>query len=253
MSARLHGRVALVTGGGAGIGRAISLAFAAEGARVAVLDRDEATAHAVAREVEGLALTADVADAGQVGDAVGTALARLGRIDVLVNNAGVSPAAPFLELSEADWQATFRVNVDGVATMCRAVLPAMIEQGTGVVINLASWLGKAGRPLFSAYAASKFAVIGLTQSLAWEMAPHGIRVNALCPGIIAGTPMRAQIEAVQARLGLPGTEERVRAAVPLGRPGRPEDVARTAVFLASDDAAYLTGEAVNVGGGLWMH
>jgi NAD(P)-dependent dehydrogenase (short-subunit alcohol dehydrogenase family) len=137
--------------------------------------------------------------------------------------------------------------------MCRAVLPPMIEQGSGVVINLSSWLGKAGRPLFSAYAASKFAVLGLTQSLAWEMAPHGIRVNALCPGIIAGTPMRAGIEAVQARLGLPGTEERVQAAVPLARPGRPEDVARVAVFLASDDAAYLTGEAVNVAGGLWMH
>jgi NAD(P)-dependent dehydrogenase (short-subunit alcohol dehydrogenase family) len=253
MSARLQGRVALITGGGAGIGRAIAQAYVTEGARVAVLDRDAAAARAAAAEVEGLALAADVVDAGQVRAAVAHTLKRLGRIDVLVNNAGVSPAAPFLELSEDDWRQTFRVNVDGVAQMCRAVLPPMIEQGSGVVINLSSWLGKAGRPLFSAYAASKFAVLGLTQSLAWEMAPHGIRVNALCPGIIAGTPMRAEIEAVQARLGLPGTEERVQAAVPLARPGRPEDVARVAVFLASDDAAYLTGEAVNVAGGLWMH
>jgi 2-hydroxycyclohexanecarboxyl-CoA dehydrogenase len=128
----------------------------------------------------------------------------------------------------------------------------MVQRRHGAVINLASWLGRRGHPLFAAYAASKFAVIGLTQSLAPEVAPFGVRVNAVCPGIIAGTPMRASLEAAGAAVGLPPSAERSKT-IPLGRAGTPEEVAKVVAFLASDAAAYVTGAAYDVSGGQWMN
>ena len=197
-------------------------------------------------------VVADVGDRGAVGRMVAEVVDELGAVDLLVNNAGLCRLGAIAEYAEADWHATFRVNVDGVFFCCQAVLPHMLARARGVIVNLASWSGKAGAPFFGAYCASKFAVIGLTQSLAKEVAPLGIRVNAVCPGIVAGTEMRAQVDAESRALGRPTSTDRV-GWIPMGRLGDPEDVAGVVAFLASDDARYMTGQAVNVTGGLWMH
>jgi NAD(P)-dependent dehydrogenase (short-subunit alcohol dehydrogenase family) len=247
----MDGRVALVTGGGGGIGREIAHRFAREGVAVAVLDRDGDAAQMVAAELGGLALAADVTEEAEVGRAVENALARFGRIDVLVNNAGICWTGPALDMPVATLRQMLRVNVEGVFIVSRAVLPHMIQQHSGLIINLASWAGKTGNAYFAGYSASKFAVIGLTQALAREMAPHGIRVNAICPGIVVDTAMRTALEEQQRRYGLPQTAEREKQ-VPLGRVSVPADVARVAAFLASEDAAYMTGESINLSGGLLM-
>ncbi len=248
---RFDGRAALVTGAGGGIGRAIARRLALEGMAVAVLDCDGTAAQTVAAAVGGVAVTADVKSPTEIGGAVDTVLARLGRIDVLVNNAGIAWAGPALEMPLEALQAMLRVNVEGVFIMSRAVLPHMIERRSGSIVNLASWAGKTGNANFAGYSASKFAVIGLTQALAREMAPHGIRVNAICPGIVVDTAMRTAIEAQQRHYGLPETGEREKS-IPIGRVSVPEDVARIAAFLASDESAYITGESINLSGGLLM-
>lgn len=245
------GRVALITGGGGGIGREIARRFARDGLRVAVLDRDAEAARTAAAELDGLALTADVTEEREVDDAVERTLAHFGRIDILVNNAGICWTGPALDMPLATLKQMLRVNVEGVFIVSRAALPHMIARRSGVIINLASWAGKTGNAYFAGYSASKFAVIGLTQSLAREMAPYGIRVNAICPGIVVDTAMRAALEEQQRRYGLPQTAEREQL-IPLGRVSVPADVARVAAFLASEEAAYLTGELVNLSGGLLM-
>ena len=247
----LNDRVGLVTGAGGGIGRAIARRLAREGMAVAVLDRDGAAAEAVAAEIGGLAVTADVTSEGEVGRAVEAVLARLGQIDLLVNNAGVAWMGPALEMPLEALRAMLRVNVEGVFIVSRAVLAHMSARRSGSVVNLASWAGKTGNAYFAGYSASKFAVIGLTQALAREMAPHGVRVNAICPGIVVETAMRTAIEAQQRQYGLPETSEREKS-IPTGRVSVPEDVANIAAFLASDEASYMTGEAINLSGGLLM-
>ena len=156
-----------------------------------------------------------------------------------------------LEISEQDWRDHFAVNIDGAWHACRAVVPSMIERRRGAVVNMASWMGKRGWPNYGAYCATKFAVIGFTQSLAYEVAPHGVRVNAVCPGMIVNTKMREAMDEEAPRRGLPTSAERV-AGIPLKRAGTPEDVAKATVFLASDEAACLTDSTVDVAGGLWM-
>jgi NAD(P)-dependent dehydrogenase (short-subunit alcohol dehydrogenase family) len=247
----LNGRVGLVTGAGGGIGREIARRLAGEGMSVAVLDRDGPAAQAVAAEIGGLAVAADVTSEEEVGGAVNTVLARFKQIDVLVNNAGIASMGPALEMPLEAFQAMLRVNVEGVFIMSRAVLPHMIARRKGSVVNLASWAGKTGPAFFAGYSATKFAVIGLTQALAREMAPHGIRVNAICPGIVVDTAMRTAIEAQQRLYGLPETAEREKS-IPIGRVSVPDDVARIAAFLASDEASYMTGESINLSGGLLM-
>jgi NAD(P)-dependent dehydrogenase (short-subunit alcohol dehydrogenase family) len=247
----LNGRVGLVTGAGSGIGRAIARRLAREGLAVAVLDRDAAAAEAVAAEIGGLAVTADVTSEDEVGRAVEDVLARLGLIDLLVNNAGVAWMGPALEMPLEALREMLRVNVEGVFIVSRAVLPHMVARRSGSVVNLASWAGKTGNAYFAGYSASKFAVIGLTQALAHEIAPHGIRVNAICPGIVVDTAMRTAIESQQRQYGLPQTAEREKS-IPIGRVSVPEDVARAAAFLASDESSYMTGESLNVSGGLLM-
>ena len=247
----LNERVGLVTGGGAGIGREIARRFAREGMAVAVLDRDGAAAEGIAAEIGGLAVMADVTSEEEVSRAVETVLARFSRIDVLVNNAGIGWMGPALEMPLEALQSMLRVNVEGVFIVSRAVLPHMIARRSGSIVNLASWAGKTGNAFFAGYSASKFAVIGLTQSLAREMAPHGIRVNAICPGIVVDTAMRTAIEAQQRQYRLPETAEREKS-IPIGRVSVPEDVARVAAFLASDESSYMTGESINLSGGLLM-
>lgn len=254
---RLADRFVLVTGAASGIGRAVAAACAGEGATVTGLDLDRDGLEDLRRDLGSqgngefeLAMT-DVTSAVQVQRAVSTLLSRRGRIDVLVNAAGISTMAPVIDLSEEDWDRTLAVNAKGVFLMTRAVLPFMIDRGAGCVVNIASAAGKRGSRMLAHYCASKFAVIGFTQSVALEVAGSGVRVNSVCPGLIA-TPMQEREVTWEATLR-GTTEQAVRdrylAAVPMGRIGTPQDVAATVVFLASDDSAYITGESVDVGGG----
>jgi NAD(P)-dependent dehydrogenase (short-subunit alcohol dehydrogenase family) len=252
----LAGKRALVTGGAAGIGRAIALELARSGCDIALIDVDVDKANATAAEIRALgrdarATAGDVSDAGSVR----TALAALGEatapFDVLINNAGIARLGSLLTMPEKDWRDTSAVNVDGTFNVSRAVVPGMVTRKRGAVVNLASWLGRRGVPPFGAYAASKFAIIALTQTLAVEVAASGVRVNAVCPGLIGGTPMREALDEASQAAGLPRAAERARA-IPMGRAGTPEEVAKVVAFLASDAAAYVTGAAYDVTGALWM-
>jgi len=250
-------RVALVTGGATGIGLAIAKRLARAGYDLAIADIDAPGAEAAANQLResGRRVAAIQCDVGERASAFRMAeeAARvLGDVDLLVNNAGIARLGPLASFSEKDWRDIFRVNVDGVFFCCQAVLPRMMARRRGNLVNIASWNGKLGAPNFGAYSAAKFALIGLTQALAREVASQGIRVNAVCPGIVAGTSMRAQVERDGQAFGLPPSSERAKA-IPLGRLAAPEDIANVVVFLASEEAAYMTGQAINVTGGLWLH
>jgi len=249
---------AVVTGAGSGIGRAIALRLARDGRDLGIVDRDAAGAEETARLVRELGrrscvASADVASRAAVRDAVARVQDTLGAIDVMVNNAGILKTAPFLDVSEADWRQILAVNLDGVFHGCQAVLPGMLERGSGCIVNMSSWTGKKGVPNHAAYSASKAAVIALTQSVAGELAGRGVRVNAVCPGTIVDTQMRTDAEAMNKAQGLPDVHTRVQTQVPMRRAGVPDDIAGVVAFLASADAAYMTGQAINITGGLWMN
>jgi len=250
-------RVALVTGGATGIGRAIAKRLARAGYDLAIADIDAPGAETAANQIREsgrrvVAIQCDVGERASAFRMAEEAARALGDVDLLVNNAGIVRLGPLASFSDKDWRDIFRVNVDGVFFCCQAVLPGMVARRRGNLVNIASWNGKLGAPNFGAYSATKFAVIGLTQALAREVASQGIRVNAVCPGIVAGTPMRAQVERDGQVFGLPPSSERAKA-IPLGRLATPEDIANVVVFLASQEAAYMTGQAINVTGGLWLH
>jgi NAD(P)-dependent dehydrogenase (short-subunit alcohol dehydrogenase family) len=250
-------RMAVVTGGATGIGFAIASRLARAGYDVTVADIDSAGGERAAGELRqsGCNATAVRGDVGNRADAVRimeAAAGGSGGVDLLVNNAGIARLGPLASFPEADWRELFRVNVDGVFFCCQAVLPHMMARRRGSIVNIASWNGKLGAPNFGAYSATKAAVISLTQALAREVASHGIRVNAVCPGIVAGTPMRKDVERQGEAFGLPPSTERAKT-IPLGRLAAPADIANMVAFLASDEAAYMTGQAVNVTGGLWLH
>ncbi len=274
----LNGKVALVTGAGGrnGIGRAIATRLAKEGADVAVNDIAEHPYAAdqsdwqglpgVVSEIEAmgqraLSVVADVGDAEQVRQMVDQTVAHFGKIDILVNNAGTiagKDRLPVVDLAEADWDRVQRVNVKGVFLCSQAVARHLIAQGTGgKIINLSSVTGKRGSARFAAYSASKFAVIGFTQCLAQELAPYQVNVNAICPGLV-DTERMGHLASVLMPDTLSADEQlteytrRSEAAVPFGRLAEGTDIAKMAAFLASDEAAYLTGVSITVSGGTVM-
>ena len=258
---RLAGRHVLVTGAGGGIGLAIVQACLAEGARCSVVDREAEAPEAVRTLAAGhpdtLAyIAADVTDRGAVARMLAAAQARFGALHTLVNNAAVFDMAPLLESDEASFDRLFAVNVKGMFFTMQAVLQHMVEAGTpgASVVNLASQAGRRGEALVSHYCATKAAVISYTQSAALAMAPHGIRVNGIAPGVV-DTPMWAGVDALFARyenLPLGEKKRQVGLAVPLGRMGSPADMAGAVVFLASDEARYITAQTLNVDGGSVM-
>ena len=256
MPARLEERIAIVTGAAAGIGAAIARAFCGEGARVVVADRDSEAAEATAKEIghAAIAMRLDVTKEDQVRAVVADTLARFDRIDILVNNAGIMRKAYVKDMAEELWDAVVDVNLKATFLCSKAVLPAMIEARRGRIINIASIAAKVGEPTASAYSAAKFGVIGFTRSLALEVAQYDILVNAICPGPIPtalgqqGWREGAQIEGVD----LDRIMARVGSRSPLRRLGSVEQVAKMALFIASDDCDFTTGSAFNVDGGIVM-
>ncbi len=291
MEQRFAGKVAIVTGAGQGIGRAIALRLAREGAHVVIAEYNAANAAAVAQEIaaaggRALAYPVDIADAAAGQKMVDDVAAQLGRLDILVNNAGVIQTKPMLELTEADWDRVLDVNLRGTFFLIQAAARQMIRQlpealraaaatpadimkmktaepeadlsqfapSYGKIVNLSSIAGRRGRPLQTHYAASKAAIINLTQSAALALAPYRINVNAVCPGVVM-TPMWQQIDAERGRLfgARPGEAmANFINTVPLKRAAVPEDVAGAVAFLCSADADYITGQALNVDGGFEM-
>ena len=255
---RLSGKVALITGGGRGIGRAIALRFASEGAAVMLAATKRVPLEATAQEVRkagGRAATtvADVADEAVVKQMVAATLAELGRLDILVNNAGIGgPTLRVGDLDRADWDRTLAVNVTGAFLCAKHAVPHMLERKSGRIVNITSIAGLMGYPLRSPYAVSKWGMIALTRTLAGELGEHGITVNAIAPGAVRGERVEGVIAARATALGRPAAEvERELFVEPtaLKRMVGPDDVAATAAFLSSDDAANITGETISVSAG----
>jgi len=241
----LSGKVALVTGAGRGIGQAIALAFAREGAKVAVADIDPGTAQATARRIgraKARALQMDVADSGSVRDGFDAIDRSWGRIDVAVTNAAVEPIVPFLELSEATWDRIIDVNLKGTFLVAQAAARRMARRRRGVIITLSSVNAEVARPESAAYAATKGGVRQLTKAMAIALAPHGIRVNAIGPGTVVTGLTRHLLKNRRWR-------DAVYARTPMQRVAEPQEIAEVAVFLASDASSYMTGSTVYVDGG----
>ena len=250
-SLRLAGKIAIVTGAAAGLGRAVAARFAREGARVIAADKDVSRGQSLAAELQHSGLSAtfihtDISDDASVQSLVAAAIARHNRIDILYNNAGILLAdrdAPVHELSPDAWDLILRVNLRGPFLCAKFAIPHMLRQGSGVIINVCSRTGLEGcASRLTAYSSSKAALIGLTRAMAIAYARSGIRVNAIIPGTM-DTPMNRYLFSSDAN------RDRYRAAVPLGRLGRPEDIEGLAVYLASDESAYATGALYMCDGG----
>jgi NAD(P)-dependent dehydrogenase (short-subunit alcohol dehydrogenase family) len=256
---RLADRTAFITGGGRGIGRAVALAFAREGARVFVVARTGTEVERVAEEVRaelgsGSAAHApcDVADPRSVESAFAAAREFFGGgIDVLVNNAGVADSSKFTETSDEFWQRHLDINLTGSFYCMRAALPSMVERGWGRVVNVASVAGKTGAPYVAAYAASKHGVLGLTRSVALEVAAKGVTVNAVCPGYVDTDMTTRAVENIRAKTGRSASDalEAIKRMSPQQRLVTPEEVAALTLLLASHDGRGITGQAINVDGG----
>jgi 3-hydroxybutyrate dehydrogenase len=255
---KLEKRIALVTGGGRGIGRAIALAFASEGAQVTVAARSFEQVQQVAREIadrfstKALPVVCDVSDAASVERLFKDVYESFGRgPDILVNNAGIAESAPLTKTGDELWQRHLAINLSGSFYCMRAALPQMIERGWGRIVNIASIAGKTGAPYIAAYSASKHGVLGLTRSAALEVAAKGITVNAICPGYVDTEMTTRGIENITKKTGLSADQamESIRKMSPQNRIIEPEEVAALALLLASEEGRGINGQAINVDGG----
>lgn len=243
----LSGKVALVTGGGSGIGRATALVLARAGADVIVNDISPDKAEGVAAEVadlgrRGLPIVADVADPAAVDAMIGRALGALQKVDILVNNAGIGLEVPFHQMSKAEWDQMFAVHVGGTFNCTRGLVQQMIDRGWGRVISISSVAGLMGEGGLVHYSAAKAAILGFTKALARELAPRGITVNAVAPGLI-DTPMARSIR--------PEMWQKFVQNSPVGHEGKPDDIAHACAYLASEEASFVTGQVISPNGGLW--
>jgi NAD(P)-dependent dehydrogenase (short-subunit alcohol dehydrogenase family) len=258
---KLQDRVAIVTGGGAGIGRSVCVNMVKEGAKVVVADIDQAAAQETADRIKkegghALAIKTDVTQKPDTQALAETTLKTYGKIDILVNNAGTDIKGAITELTEKTWDTLMNINLKGVFLCTQAVSHSMIERRYGRIVNISSMAGKTGEPLTSPYCATKFGVIGFTQSVALELGKHNITVNAVCPGPV-DTDLIRQSVAQSAKIKGMAPEDFLQEffidPTPLGRIAQPVDIARAVIFLASDDAEFITGSTLNVSGGREMH
>ena len=257
----LENRIAIVTGAGQGIGKGLALRLAQEGCHLAAVDINLENSEKVVNEIkglgrDGLAIKADITDSGQVANMVGEVVDKFGRIDILVNNAGVLKSHFIADFPEEDWDFVLAVNLKGAFLCIRETAKVLVEQRSGVIVNINSKSGKTGGLWNHAYCASKFGVIGLTQCVALDLAPYGVRINSICPGNVLSTPLWDLLDDQYAKK-LDMTPEEVRQyyvdKVPLKRECKVEDVANLVVFLASEKSSYMTGQSVNVTGGQEVH
>ena len=254
---KLSDKVAIITGGARGIGEAIARGYAAEGAHVVIGDVEIAKAEQLAAEIGGkaLAVRLDVRDAASIDALVATTVSKLGGVDILVNNAGIFNMGPIAEITEADFDRQFGINVRGLIFVTKAVAAQMIKQGRGgKIINMSSQAGRRGEAFVAVYCASKAAVISITQSFGLELIKHRINVNAIAPGVV-DTPMWDHVDSLFAKYENRPLGEKKRLvgeAVPLGRMGKPDDYRGPAIFLACADSDYVVAQTLNVDGGNWM-
>jgi len=248
----LNGKTALITGGGRGIGRAIAVAFARHGARIAVAARTAAQVEDVARELgtDAIALVCDVSDPESV-KRMFSNMERFGDADILVNNAGVAESATLVNTTDELWHRHLSINLSGTFYCTRAALPSMLKKGWGRVINVASIAGKTGAPYIAAYAASKHGVLGLTRSIAMEVATTGVTVNAICPGYVDTEMVSRGVEQITTKTGRSAEEalDTLKKMNPQQRLVTPEEVAAVALLLASDEGRGINGQSINVDGG----